>query len=96
MAIASNIGDAAERVPCVQNVRFGSSADIGQPTRDVRFTPKADMRRARSRVRYVPSTDIDGPEFAGRASFQKQTRRLRWPVEGGFEKSLLRFLSRTA
>jgi hypothetical protein len=43
MAIASNIGDAAERVPCVQNVRFGSLADIRQPIRDVRFTPEADI-----------------------------------------------------
>ena len=49
MAIASNIGDAAERVPCVQNVRFGSLADIGQPIRDVRFAPESGHVQRRNR-----------------------------------------------
>ena len=38
MAIASNIGDAAERVPCVPNVRFGSLADMLTSPRHVGFT----------------------------------------------------------
>jgi hypothetical protein len=42
----------------INNVRFGSKADIAAWLPDVRFTPKADILRAERDVRFGPKADI--------------------------------------